>query len=152
MVFTREITASHDPISSIFTVAAPVTHQASNHRECDIDIMDFQVVCSSGTLVIGSVQCFLSLIAIAFGISIAISSSLLSCGATYLFDQSKWRYKGLIYLISPLQHSLGLLRCPHRYNLYIFNVKMWRIFVVNEKTQSEKPKHLKIAIPLIKYD
>ncbi|OQR82110.1 hypothetical protein THRCLA_11119 [Thraustotheca clavata] len=78
MVFTQETTGSYSPISCIvmwfismcLSVFIPVTHQAMIDRKCTIDAMDYQLVYSTGTLVIGSLNRFLLLTFTSIGISI----------------------------------------------------------------------------------
>ncbi|OQS03454.1 hypothetical protein THRCLA_04245 [Thraustotheca clavata] len=120
----------------------PVVHQASINGKCAVDIIDLQVVCSTGTLVIGSVSQLSKLIASSFGISflfylyhrwrISISkhshpSSLLSCGAQFLFRRIEWVYDDLYYIDYSSAVLIGLITIPTPQNLYIFDVKTWRI-------------------------
>ncbi|OQS05230.1 hypothetical protein THRCLA_02604 [Thraustotheca clavata] len=175
MVFTKDVTASYGPMSSVITmfisiylsITAPVIHQASIHRQCAIDVMDYQIICSSGTLVIGSIKRFMTLVAISFGVSIVLyiycrcrhaygiryghSSGLLSCGAKYLFKQSRWIYNDVYYIDYSSAVLTGLIIIPNRSKLYVFDVKSWRIHVFDHLAQSSpKPLHLQYALPLIK--
>ncbi|OQR82103.1 hypothetical protein THRCLA_11115 [Thraustotheca clavata] len=152
MVFTRETTTSYGPISSVLTwlvsfclsVASPVTHKASINRQCSIDIMDYQVVCSTGTLVIGSIDRFLTLVALSVGISFVCylyhhyryipkrvehPSCLLS---------SEWVYNELYYIDYASAALTGIITIPRRQKLYIFDIKIWRFFVID---CNEHPSH-----------
>ncbi|OQS03176.1 hypothetical protein THRCLA_21221 [Thraustotheca clavata] len=177
MVFTKETTTFYAPISGMsmwllsfcLSIAAPVTHVASLNRQCSISIMDYQVECSSGTLFIGSVSRFCTLIALTFVVStvfylyhrwrhsisrsIEKPSSLLSCGAQYLFDRSEWVDNGVYYIDYASAALTGLITIPRKSKLYIFDIKVWRILVIDREellySNCIHNSHLKKAIPLV---
>ncbi|OQS03081.1 hypothetical protein THRCLA_04606, partial [Thraustotheca clavata] len=176
MVFTRETTTLYCPISALSTwfvsfclsIATPVIHQASINRQCSIEIIDYQLVCSSGNLVIGNVYRFSTLIAFSFGISIVFylyyryrypisryieyPSSLLSCGGKYLFNRSGWVFKDLYYIDYASAALTGLITIPRDQKLYILDLKTWRILIVDReeilRTNDSGCLHLNNALPL----
>ncbi|OQR82108.1 hypothetical protein THRCLA_11128 [Thraustotheca clavata] len=177
MIFTGKTTTSYGPISKssvwflsfFLSVTTLVTHQVTIDRQCSIDTIDYQIVCSTGTFAIGSITRLSVQIALAFGVSIVFyiyyhsrhtksrsvghSSSLLSCGAKYLFGRSQWVHNDLYYIDYASALLTGLITIPNHHKLYIFNIKLWRIVIIDRDEilhlNNVDHFHLKKALPLI---
>ncbi|KAH9073130.1 hypothetical protein Ae201684P_014947 [Aphanomyces euteiches] len=101
-------------ISAIVTLAFPVVHQVTLDPTCHVDQVDFQLVCHSGQVQIeqaSRMYLLLGIIVISNLVWLAIAifrgrrqkaahhgSLLLSSGARYLFDRSRWMYNGVYYM------------------------------------------------------
>ncbi|KAF0699254.1 Aste57867_10154 [Aphanomyces stellatus] len=169
--YTHEYTMHYSSASSFvvwiaaaaITLTFPVAHTASvTPNNCNIAEMDFQLVCQSGVVAIGQVGRFYDLLTIIGASNLFCyivvrlqkntkvkhhPSLLLSSGARYFFDASKWTHQGIYYLdpVSALLNGLVTLQW-HR-TIYTFDIKLWRTYVfVSDPAVTQ---HLHHALPLI---
>ncbi|OQR82398.1 hypothetical protein ACHHYP_16120 [Achlya hypogyna] len=180
MVLTRQYSASYTAktalsvwiVAAVLSIASPVTHSATIHRRCAVVAMDFEMVCHSGVVVIGSVRRLLQLVAIALGASSfwlvhdrvrycippleERESHLISCGASYLFEKKGWVHDRVYYLDYASAVLTGLLVVPYKSDLYIFDIKTWRMLLITRDaikgaTQYHpESRRLAYTLPLIK--
>ncbi|KAF0700801.1 Aste57867_8692 [Aphanomyces stellatus] len=171
-VWTTEYTASYAfPhsllvwfVAAMFTLLQPVQHAVTIDRGCHIDHMDFQIVCSSGVVVIGQVTRLYCLMAIGVtgNVVVYILARLwvrtsrqdkriqfqhLSSGARYFLNQSHWVHQG-IYYIDPASAVLnGLVVVPWGDDsMHFIDVKLWRSF--STPTSSDVPPRFQRCLPL----
>ncbi|RHY71717.1 hypothetical protein DYB38_003240 [Aphanomyces astaci] len=156
--------------SALLSWIIPATHTATMTRQCEMPQVDFQLVCTSGTIAIGSFGRFVTLIGVCVG-SIAIcyayerlrhphletqgqASYFLSASAKYMFEPKHWT-KEKVYYIDPASAVInGILSIQVKNTFYIFDLKIWRFFVIDEphlkrkRLHDEGAFHLLQAIPL----
>ncbi|OQR80944.1 hypothetical protein ACHHYP_16967 [Achlya hypogyna] len=179
MVVTQEYTASYSSkaailvwaLAALLSFAAPVTHNASLDRRCEVAVVDYELVCRSGIVTIGSKTRFLQLVALALGTSVVVyahdrlrykpvlpterPSYLLSCGARYLFARQGWIHGGVYYIDYASAALTGLLVFPYRRTAYVFDIKTWRTLSLCQETIEAKTqfhpmsRRLAAAIPCI---
>ncbi|KAG9398843.1 hypothetical protein AC1031_014161 [Aphanomyces cochlioides] len=157
-------------VSAIISLAAPATHVATLQRECQYAQVDFQLICTSGTIAIGSFGRFLLLVGICIG-SVALcylyerlrhpslppshqTSLFLSASAKYIFRRDKWTLDDEYY-IDPASAAInGILSVRVGSTFFLFDLKTWRLFVINvskenrERIKHEGKLHLLSSIPL----
>ncbi|KDO17929.1 hypothetical protein SPRG_21789, partial [Saprolegnia parasitica CBS 223.65] len=151
MAWTRQYSASYTAktattawfIAVLLSFTSPVSHSASIQRSCEIVVMDFEMVCHSGVVAIGSVDRLRLLVGIAVGGSILMyvldrawhvlpplnerDSCLVSCSAKYLFERRGWVYDRVYYLDFASAALTGLLVCTFQGDYYVFDIKTWRM-------------------------
>ncbi|KAF0688120.1 Aste57867_20234 [Aphanomyces stellatus] len=177
MVWTKEeFTPLYASTSSLFTwlvvailtLAMPVVHHATVAPTCHVDHVDFQVVCASGVVVIGQVTRFYWLLGIVAFVNVVCylrvrifhrrlgdtsdaskASSLLLCaGAKFLFHRSDWLH-GNVYCLDPASALMnGLVSLRWRQFICIFDIKLWRTFVIEKNIQDTTPPHMWTALAL----
>ncbi|KAG9414066.1 hypothetical protein AC1031_013273 [Aphanomyces cochlioides] len=158
-------------LAAILSWTYPATHTATMMRECSMPQIDFQLVCSSGTVSIGSFSRFMSLVGVCIGSILACylyerfrhpkllptrpDSLFLSTSAKYVFEPGRWMDYNL-YRIDPGSAAInGLLSFHFKSIFYLFDVKLWRFVAVEEsqverlRMEREGKQHLLPAIPLI---
>ncbi|OQR88008.1 hypothetical protein ACHHYP_07706 [Achlya hypogyna] len=170
IVVTQERTLQYATVNSVLvwaitaciTMLAPVEATVAVAPVCAIETLDFQVVCSAGTVFIGSRQRLVSLVGlvlgcngVCFGVTrylwkersrIRSSSLLLSGGAKYLFEQGGW-YLGSVYYMDRASAVLnGLLSVRLRDQWAVFDVKTWRLHVLPKRSTIDG---LEQALPLV---
>ncbi|KAF0685864.1 Aste57867_22301 [Aphanomyces stellatus] len=153
MAWTKEHTQLHSSwdallvwaVVGVFTQAQPVVHSASIDPTCQIDEMDFQLVCASGRVTIGQVTRLYTLLGIKRRkVKEAPESVLLSAGAKYLFDWSPWVRHGVAY-VDPASALLnGLVVVLFRRKMYAMDIKMWRVVAVDMQDDDS----IEMAFPL----
>ncbi|KAH9139216.1 hypothetical protein AeRB84_016509 [Aphanomyces euteiches] len=105
---------THDWTREYASQTFPVVHQVTLDPTCHVDQVDFQLVCHSGQVQIeqaSRMYLLLGIIVISNLVWLAIAifrgrrqkaahhgSLLLSSGARYLFDRSRWMYNGVYYM------------------------------------------------------
>ncbi|KAH9110074.1 hypothetical protein LEN26_012553 [Aphanomyces euteiches] len=173
---TKDYTASYSTKSAIlgwlaavvWSFASPTKHQATIKRECSVESVDFQIVCHSGRVEIGSFQRFIGLISLAAA----------SCLVAYIFERLTkpkkkrrhqirsyflhtvaknslafdiWNYDGVYYLDKASALLNGLLTAHCGKTLYVFDMKTWRFFTFEWTglDHSECHRSLTLAIPLL---
>ncbi|KAF0689950.1 Aste57867_18643 [Aphanomyces stellatus] len=155
-------------VAAILTLLWPVEHRAMMTPTCEIDQMDFQLVCQSGTVAIGQVTRLWLLLGIV-GTSNTMcyvatrawffyrgqerplpysQSFLLSAGSQYLFDTTHWIHGGKYHLDRASALLNGLVTLHWRRTIFVVDVKIWRSFVIPLDDGLYLPKHLKSAVPL----
>ncbi|KAF0719128.1 hypothetical protein As57867_001265, partial [Aphanomyces stellatus] len=154
-------------ITFIWSMLSPPLHQASISRTCDVDAVDFQIVCHSGIMQIGDSTRLFILIGLAFG----------SCGLCYVAErliwprtkpmhehtslflhavakhnlEFPWQHRGVFYMDKASATLNGLLSLHIRHVVYIFDIKSWRFYTFDTADISVTTAHpaLELAIPLV---
>lgn len=145
-------------IAGILSIVSPVTPISSIRRECKYDQMDFQLVCESATIQIGSFTRFIQLIVIALALVILTyiierirrpklktssrksNSLFLASGAKYMFDDTHWMHNDTLFLDKASSAINGVLSFTLRGQCYIMDVKTWRTYVMTVPTDMNIPK------------
>ncbi|KAF0690483.1 Aste57867_18139 [Aphanomyces stellatus] len=180
LVWTKQYTKMYASCSSllvwvlvaILTVVWPVEHCAmmTASTSCEIDHMDFQLVCHSGAIVIGTatrLHLLLGLVCSSNVVCYVASrwyvdpgrlhpakltyhpSLLLSAGSQYFYDAKLWAHKGLYHLDPASALMNGLVTLRWRHSVYVVDVKIWRSFAIPLDDSIYLPKHLTMAVPLV---
>ncbi|KDO16600.1 hypothetical protein SPRG_17889 [Saprolegnia parasitica CBS 223.65] len=177
MVITQQYTASYTfksallawAIAAMLSLIAPVTHSVDLELRCAVDVTDYQAVCSSGHVVIGSLSRLLLLVAIALGSSVSMylhdrlrytlppptekPSYLLSCGAKYLFEKTGWVHDCVYHVDVASAALTGLLTWRKDDVIYVFDVKTWRVYTIHTTASMQKgtQRELRLhgALPLV---
>ncbi|OQS04026.1 hypothetical protein THRCLA_03705 [Thraustotheca clavata] len=132
-------------LAALVSGIAPVEVTGLVNKQCSIVQVDFQVVCTSGTIFIGQIQRFALLIGmmtICSTISLAITrlyvgkkpktpatSLLLSIGAKYHFTHGNRIIEGVYYLDRASAALNGILTLRGKSYMVALDVKLWRAFV-----------------------
>ncbi|KAF0695638.1 Aste57867_13560 [Aphanomyces stellatus] len=169
-VWTKQFTAYYATPSSFLvwlvaamvTLVKPVVHAATIQPECQIDDMDFQVVCSSGVILIGQIQRFYVLVAIVCGCNVVcyVLARLrywhveddkkhilhLSSGAKYFLDRTDWMHRGIYHIDAASAVLMGLVVIRYRGSIYFIDVKLWRSFAI--VVPYAVPPRLRFTLPL----
>ncbi|OQR86469.1 hypothetical protein ACHHYP_10515 [Achlya hypogyna] len=173
-MYTVKAALSSWVFAAALSIAKPVTHSATIRRRCAVVQMDYEMICHSGVVVIGPVERLIQLVVIALGTSTigylynrvrcAVppldepESHLLSCGALYLFAKKGWVHDGVYYVDFASAVLTGLLVMPYKNDLYVFDVKTWRIHLITrneigDATQIHpESRRLAYALPLVLVD
>ncbi|KDO33570.1 hypothetical protein SPRG_19202 [Saprolegnia parasitica CBS 223.65] len=164
MAWTRQYSASYTPKTALTTwlmavvlsFTSPVSHSATIQRSCSLVEMDFEMMCHSGVVAIGSVSRLLLLVSIALASPLDERDSfLVSCSAKYLFERRGWVHDRIYYIDFASAALTGLLVCSYKSDLYVFDIKTWRTLVllrsdIQAATASHpSAAHLARALPLI---
>ncbi|OQR86204.1 hypothetical protein ACHHYP_10861 [Achlya hypogyna] len=149
--------------TAALSLVAPVTHSASLKHDCSLIEVDFQVVCTGGTIVIGVASRVVLLIALVGAYNMATvalvrmamrhkpvnraESLLLYAGAKYLFLHVKWIHEQTYYLdrASAVLNGLVTLRYQHTY--YGLDIKTWRSFTIPIPQVPDVPLTEQLAVP-----
>ncbi|EQC27351.1 hypothetical protein SDRG_14874 [Saprolegnia diclina VS20] len=180
MAWTRQYSASYTPktamtawlIAIVLSFTSPVSHSATIQRSCSLGEMDFEMVCHSGVVAIGSVSRLLLLVGIALGGSTLLyitdrlwhtlpplderDSFLVTCSAKYLFERKGWVHDRIYFIDFASAALTGLLVCWYKGDLYVFDIKTWRTLVLHrsdlQAATASHPSaaHLARALPLIR--
>ncbi|RHY30078.1 hypothetical protein DYB32_004644 [Aphanomyces invadans] len=177
---TRRYTALYAPwcsllvwvVTWLWTLTWPVFHVVHVARTCIATAVDFDVACHSGTLYIGRISRFLTLVAITFACCLVCyvvqrrrfrteprspprhRSYFLHAVARHHLTFRNLQHDGVEYLDKASAILSGLL-CVHvRGVLYIFDVKSWRPYAIDtsqlpDTTASPNHRALSVAIPLL---
>ncbi|KAF0697804.1 Aste57867_11519 [Aphanomyces stellatus] len=174
MVWTKQFTSAYASKSSlltwlvaaILTLVKPVVHHATIHPICQVDQMDLQLVCASGVVAIGQVSRFYWLLGIITTSNVLCysivhvvhrglakestddNSLLLSAGAKYLFLRTGWLHDNIYYMDSASALMNGLVSFRWRQTIYVFDIKLWRAFAIDEGIQVNLPRQLRSAVAL----
>ncbi|KAH9121531.1 hypothetical protein LEN26_010620 [Aphanomyces euteiches] len=156
--------------AALLSMLSPPNHKATVQRECKFAHVDFQLVCTSGTIAIGSFGRLMSLVAICIG-SIFVcyiyerirrptlppshqTSFFLSASAKYMFQRDYWMHDE-DYCIDPSSAAInGILSVRFSNTIFLFDLKIWRLFVLEvpkekrEIIEQTGKRHLLTAIPL----
>ncbi|KAF0697894.1 Aste57867_11477 [Aphanomyces stellatus] len=155
MVFTQEYTAQIVYVDSFLvwvvtaalSFASPISHSMSIDNQCFLAQVDAQVVCTSGTLVIGHSSRLIQIVCLALGCNALcylcarvawpclprskVNSIFVYAGAKYLFTTSAWVY-GDVYFMDRMSAVLnGILTLRWKDTMYALDVKLWRTFQVD---------------------
>ncbi|KAH9193754.1 hypothetical protein AeNC1_004267 [Aphanomyces euteiches] len=156
--------------AAVLSWTVPVTHTGTFGRTCDFAQVDFQLVCSSGTVAIGDSMRFMCLVGICLSSTLACyaferirdpkrppprhNSLLLASSAKFMFASSRWIHHNVYYLDQASAVINGLLSLRIGNVFYVLDVKIWRLLVIDiPSEESRRPKnshhvHLFSAIPL----
>ncbi|KAH9184822.1 hypothetical protein AeNC1_013203 [Aphanomyces euteiches] len=137
-------------LAAILSWVSPVTHTATIQRQCTYAHVDYQLVCSSGTIAIGSFSRFTVLVSICVG---SIATAYL-CESKYVYEPGNWMHHDVYYLDPASAVINGILSKCFSNVYYVLDLKVWRIFVIEEPVEKRKKLeqdgelHLLYAIPL----
>ncbi|KAF0700799.1 Aste57867_8690 [Aphanomyces stellatus] len=171
-IWTKEYTtayASHHSllvwcVAAVITLFQPVVYDATIQPMCQIDQMDFQLVCVSGVLRIGHVTRIYTLVGIVGGCHVItlVAARLnfrrrkpppttqfqhLSSGAKYFLNQTRWLHQD-VYYIDPASAVLsGLVVVPWGDVVHFVDVKLWRSYSI-PAAPSDAPPRLYRSLPL----
>ncbi|KAF0720112.1 Aste57867_554 [Aphanomyces stellatus] len=157
--------------SAVWAFAAPPTRSITIDRACTVAQVDYQVVCNAGTIAIGSVTQFYGLLGLVAGCCAVcyavercrhekpkyssgfMSSNFLYAAAKHQFRTDKWEYHNIQYLDKASAVLTGILSYRIRNELYIFDIKTWRMYAIPTDQlgldDPYLPEHLAKAIPLV---
>ncbi|KDO20573.1 hypothetical protein SPRG_13604 [Saprolegnia parasitica CBS 223.65] len=159
-------------VAAILSATYPVTHSATLSTDaCYAAHVDFQLICNSATIYIGSTNRLWTLIGVVVACNIVvyvvvrmtlteaprsdIHSHFLYAGARYLFWHSKWKYEDVYYLDKASAVLNGILPLRYRGRLYAFDIKLWRIFTLPAPAPVPRGHAFyeasQAALPLIEY-
>ncbi|RHY26679.1 hypothetical protein DYB32_007380 [Aphanomyces invadans] len=169
MVVTQEYTTYYVMVNSLVvwivasavTAAHPVTHTASFDRVCQVDDVDFQVVCSSGQFMIGQWQRALLLVGIVLVSNFSTywlvrlvmrtkpvcdaNSLFLSSGAKYLFSHDARVHNQVYYLDRASAIMCGIVTLRWRRTIFAMDLKIWRIFAIELPHAFDIPPNTPLA-------
>ncbi|OQR80833.1 hypothetical protein THRCLA_23438 [Thraustotheca clavata] len=152
MIYTQGYTSYYATPNSmlIWAITAawsryyPVEHIVTIERVCTMEQIDFQIVCTSGSIVIGSISRLVWLMIIVITCSMSLyclvrcmvpsqpvscsSSLFLYAGAKYLFFQENWMHNNIYYLDRASAVLTGILSYRYGDTMIAFDIKVWRIF------------------------
>ncbi|EQC35334.1 hypothetical protein SDRG_07046 [Saprolegnia diclina VS20] len=149
-------------IAALLTLWSPVTATLSVDLQCHFETVDFQINCTSGSIVIGSVSrvaLLIGVVLISHGVcyvfvksclpppcSTMTSSLFLTSGAKYLFAQSNWMHNNVYYVDRASAALDGLLTLRWGSSMIVLDVKTWRLFAI--PLDAIPPRALAAALPL----
>ncbi|KAF0684062.1 Aste57867_23983 [Aphanomyces stellatus] len=177
---TRQYTTQYTTKSSIMTsflvgavsFVLPAGHRVTVARTCRVTILDLEIECDAGTVYIGSMARFLSLVVLTLVCMAAAfayerlrhpvhedarhtASALLAAAAKYHFALNGWKFKDCHYLDLASGVITGLLCVEYGRKFYVLDVKLWRVFVLDVPNELRVPKehplyeHVQFAFPLV---
>ncbi|OQR90404.1 hypothetical protein ACHHYP_05550 [Achlya hypogyna] len=179
--FTMQYTTRYAYKSSLATWVAvvvwsflsPRTYTAQLHRTCTHVDMDFELVCTSAAVGIGStssmaVVAALALVCVVLAYVVErllsphlapldVHSYLLNSQSLYMLDLTHWQYGGDFYLDKTSAVMAGILSVEYQDNLYMLDIKTWRTFSTPATTfvtgpdDSAELQHVRQAIPLSRF-
>ncbi|OQR85285.1 hypothetical protein ACHHYP_12012 [Achlya hypogyna] len=140
-------------VSACVTMLAPVSHSVAVERTCSVALLDFDVVCRSGTVTAGSwprLVFLMGIVAGSYGVGVlflrrlwpskphAQSRSLLVSGsAMALFYQTPWIVGDVYYMDRASAALNGLLSARYNESWVIFDVKTWRLVRLPARTEGD---------------
>ncbi|KAH9113331.1 hypothetical protein LEN26_008064 [Aphanomyces euteiches] len=169
-IYVTECTILLWGIATLLSWSAPPIHTATIQRECTFPHLDYQLVCTSGVISIGSVSRFMSLSGICI-LSSALcyiferirqillpppqrSSLFLSVSAKYMFQSNEWMHENIYWIDQASAAINGTLSLRMGNIFYVFDIKIWRLFVLEvsketrERLKRDEKFHMTSAIPL----
>ncbi|KAG9400121.1 hypothetical protein AC1031_011031 [Aphanomyces cochlioides] len=153
--------------STMWAFLLPPSSQITLSRDCTIEQVDYQVVCTSGVVEIGQLTQMYGLTALVLSCCFlcylferfhsrrierhSANSLLLYAAAKHQFKWGKWEYKGIWYIDKASAVLTGILTWETSSTLCVFDIKTWRIHTLSRDYQSEPnmPSHLKCSVPLV---
>ncbi|EQC27697.1 hypothetical protein SDRG_14535 [Saprolegnia diclina VS20] len=145
-------------VASTLSMMQPVVVASAIEKACRLDQVDFQIVCSSGTITIGQVDRLVLLSALVLSSNficyvvsrVALgprppcpaSSVHLAASAKYYFSHDARIRDGVYYLDCASAVLNGLLTLRYKQTMYALDVKLWRIFVVPSRQGDDDEWHL----------
>ncbi|OQR96660.1 hypothetical protein THRCLA_07201 [Thraustotheca clavata] len=180
MIYTKNLTMHYATVvglltwisAAVLSLASPVMPLVQIEKQCQVVQIDFQLVCTSGTVYIGDFNRFLTLVGIVIGLSLLgvivvrlvcgaptdtdeQMSFLLPCGAKYLYEKELWVHDGVYYMDLASAAMAGLLILPISSTLYVLDVKSWRVvYIARAECREGLDKHphaeaLAGALPMV---
>ncbi|KAF0684703.1 hypothetical protein As57867_023263, partial [Aphanomyces stellatus] len=171
MAVTQDHTRYYAAINSILawlvvvslSLAMPVSHSFLIDKQCHVVDVDFQVVCDSGSLTIGQVSRLAAILGAVIGCNALcfvvtwilvrhprpskINSFFVYAGARYLFKSSPWIYNDVYYLDRMSAVLNGILTLRWGGTIHGLDVKLWRVFQVDQHSEADIPTDHPLAIP-----
>ncbi|RHY85559.1 hypothetical protein DYB35_006932 [Aphanomyces astaci] len=153
-------------VTVIWSQLEPNQHAVRVRRTCTAVDMDFELVCSSGVVEIGSISRVGVSIAICFGSVVVcyvwqlrtrressildIPSLMLPSQAKYLLDFHEWCFHDTYFIDQPSALMAGVISIEWRRRMYLFDIKKWRFFSVSALVvHPSAPPRFKYAIPIL---
>ncbi|RHY35082.1 hypothetical protein DYB32_000417 [Aphanomyces invadans] len=176
-IVTQQYTPTYSTASCVLSVLgtllwsfiSPIQEVVVVDRVCVVTSVDFDVLCMSGLIGIGSLHRVLGLVLLAFGCCAVCfvvqrirqphlaklhktESCLLHSAADFEFAKDLWQHRG-VYFMDPASAALnGVLVFPWIKSTYILDIKTWRTCKLDEDNMLRNhnvPKHLAHCIPLV---
>ncbi|RHY33610.1 hypothetical protein DYB32_001512 [Aphanomyces invadans] len=172
--FTNFVGLASWAAAAVISLVRPVSPSATLHRDCSVVQIDMQLVCVCGTVYIGDVSRFTTLVGIAVGLSVAgvlatrvhhrgqrrtpkslgKPSHLLPAGANYLFMRHDWMHHNTFFIDLASAAAAGLLVVQYQSHHYVLDIKTWRTLVVptchDGLANHPNGPSLRYALPLVK--
>ncbi|OQS06776.1 hypothetical protein THRCLA_01194 [Thraustotheca clavata] len=156
-------------VVSIWTFLVPQHYTATVSRTCSYVDMDFEIVCTSGSVALGdpkrlAVLCAIALLNICFWFGlekwrhphlpkVPLKTLLLSAQSFYLMHWHGRQSDGDYYLDTTSAIMAGILAVEYNDQRYIFDIKSWRVMSLPapKKTSTNRECKVQQAIPLYHY-
>ncbi|KDO19077.1 hypothetical protein SPRG_14712 [Saprolegnia parasitica CBS 223.65] len=150
-------------VAAVISIWAPVTATLSVNLTCQVEAVDYQVLCTAGTIAIGHLgrmALLMGLVLVSHGIcyvvvrsyhprsATGVTSLFLTSGAKYLFTQSPWMHNNVYYVDRASAALDGLLTLRLGAEMVIFDIKLWRVFLLPMPPKTSLPQALVVATPL----
>ncbi|KDO26906.1 hypothetical protein SPRG_20429 [Saprolegnia parasitica CBS 223.65] len=151
-------------VAAVVSIWAPVTATLSVNLTCEVEAVDYQVLCTAGTIAIGHLgrmALLMGLVLVAHGIcyvvvrsyhlrasATGVTSLFLTSGAKYLFTQSPWMHNNVYYMDRASAALVGLLTLRLGAEMVVFDIKLWRVFLLPMPPKTSLPQALVVATPL----
>ncbi|RHY08077.1 hypothetical protein DYB38_003056 [Aphanomyces astaci] len=163
--------------SVVWALASPIAPVATISRTCDVDALDFQLVCHGGLVEIGLVSRFGGLIGLVGGSCVVCylverirqplnqttrtrslvmepltdSSFFLYATAKHHFHTDKWGYDDVKYVDRASAVLTGILTVHWNGVLFAFDIKTWRVFGIQDRPRrdDDMPRHIATAMRLV---
>ncbi|KAG9408197.1 hypothetical protein AC1031_021442 [Aphanomyces cochlioides] len=173
LAMTRQYTSYYATINSIlvWSVTAslsglvPVQHSLTISKQCHPEQVDFEIICTSGIVVIGHKSRLLILVAILLGCNAMcylatrlwfrgrsrlmneIRSPHVYAGARYLFTTSNWVWNDIYYMDRMSAVLNGILTVRLGTVMHCLDIKQWRTFAVELVPISNIPQSHPLVEP-----
>ncbi|KAF0683441.1 Aste57867_24475 [Aphanomyces stellatus] len=153
-------------VTIILSFSVPINHSMSIDKQCSVAQVDAQVVCTSGTIVIGQLSRLTLILALVLGCNVLcyvcsrrclprpppskINSIFVYAGAKYLFATSRWVHGDVYYMDRMSAVLNGILTLRWKNTMFALDVKLWRTFQVDLTPQFHQlATPLRLALPLV---
>ncbi|KAF0690115.1 Aste57867_18509 [Aphanomyces stellatus] len=172
MAWTQEYTIYYATINSLFvwlvvvalSFASPIGHTMTIAQTCDMTHVDFQIVCSSGTLAIGYVSRVVTVVGVVLGCNVLcfaaarrmlpppapskINSIFVYAGARYLFVTTDWIVRDVYYMDRVSAMLNGILTLRSSQTMFGIDIKLWRAFRVDLQDNGADDLATKHCLPV----
>ena len=139
--------------TAIFSFARPVGPTLQVARSCVVVAVDFQLVCSAGTVEIGESQRLVALILLVVVMMAAVytidrfrlrdfslprhqPSYLLPACALYLYQKDEWVFDSILHLDRASALLCGIVSIRSCDVIYVLDIKTWRTHVVRTEVET----------------
>ena len=154
-------------IAILWGAVFPIHHAARIERTCTAVDMDFELVCVSGVVEIGSavrvglslalcgvcvVVCYLIEIITRKHVTVFdVPSFMLSSQAKYALDFTDWSLGGVYFVDKPTALMVGIISFESHGQLHLFDIKKWRCYTFrrSEAAALSSSARFRYAIPVL---